>query len=277
MRPPSAEEALASQRQFAMRQGLDNVGLAIDGTHVPWQPSDAEWAEEFHNYKGWYSVLCVAIVNSFYMFVDAEVGHPGRSGDNTVTKASCFMAAIKKDPVKWLGPNGFIVSDGAFSQDDIVMTPYPLGEGMTMRKRYFNFCFSSTRIFVEQVFGIWKMRWRVLLKEIDVKKRCYVSSIIMATMVLHNICCVYGLGEYEAHRGDDTDAIDVVKDFMSKYDHSRCRTCASKGTFHCVHVNRAVHSSRQTEMSKRRDELCDKVWQDYYNDNGRYPTLPACY
>eukprot|EP00965_Chrysotila_dentata_P204948 6182654-Pleurochrysis_carterae.AAC.1 len=29
------------------------------------------------------SLLVVALVNSFYMFVDASVGYPGRAGDNT--------------------------------------------------------------------------------------------------------------------------------------------------------------------------------------------------
>jgi hypothetical protein len=47
--------------------------------------------EEFHNYnKGWYNVLCVAAVNSLYMFVDAEVGHPGRASDSHVTAISAF-------------------------------------------------------------------------------------------------------------------------------------------------------------------------------------------
>ena len=51
MHPPTPEEVALSQSRFARRRGILDVGLAIDGTHVPWKPDDGQWTEEFHNYK----------------------------------------------------------------------------------------------------------------------------------------------------------------------------------------------------------------------------------
>ena len=70
----------------------------------PWQstesrpvywPDDKDTAIDYRNYKGWTSILAVAFVNSFHLFVDAAVGAPGRSGDNTVLKDCWLMKAIK--------------------------------------------------------------------------------------------------------------------------------------------------------------------------------------
>eukprot|EP00873_Tetraselmis_striata_P041741 jgi/Tetstr1/462005/TSEL_007076.t1 len=169
MRPPTAMESQQSQRVFATRLHMGNIGLAVDGTHIPWQPDCHEWMDEFRNYEGWYSILVVALVNGLGMFVDVEIGHTGRSSDSTVTYHSTFMQEILADREKWLGsPDGLLISDGAFSMGRVVLTPYPMPHGggvLEEYQRWFNFCFSSTRIVVEQVFGIWKSTWRMLLKE----------------------------------------------------------------------------------------------------------------
>jgi len=38
MRKPTPEETVEVQRLFSTRRGLLNIGGAVDGTHVPWQP-----------------------------------------------------------------------------------------------------------------------------------------------------------------------------------------------------------------------------------------------
>jgi hypothetical protein len=275
LRPPTAEEAALVNERFADRRGLGDVGLALDGTHVPWQPEDKAWKQEFHNYKGWYSVLCVFVVNSYYMFVSGEVGHPGRSGDSTVTKNSWFMEEIRKDPVKWLGKeNGLIVSDGGLGMDDLIITPYPL-EGLTQKQRYFNFCLSSTRIYVEQVFGMWKMRWRVLMRETEVK-RSRLNFIIWATVILHNICCVYGLTFVPT-----AEDVEEVLRFMKQYAHTRCKDCVSNNRIHCVHRVRTTRArtavGSQLSMLERRDKLCDQLWHEYFLKHGRYPVMSTTF
>jgi hypothetical protein len=124
MRAPRPEGAVESQKRFAMRRGILNVGLAIDGTHVPWTPDDADWMEEFHSYKGWYNVLYVVVDYSFYMFADAGVGHPGRASDSHVTAVSALWEDIQANEEQRLVPNGIMISDGALGMSEIVLTPY---------------------------------------------------------------------------------------------------------------------------------------------------------
>jgi len=50
---------------------------------------------------------------------------------------------------------------GASDGDSVFLNPYH--NPSDPDKLYFNFCHSSTRFFVEQVFGIWKSRFRFLL------------------------------------------------------------------------------------------------------------------
>jgi len=52
---PTPEQVRKVEERFACRRGIRNVGGAVDGTHVPWQPDCEHYMEDFHNYKGWYS------------------------------------------------------------------------------------------------------------------------------------------------------------------------------------------------------------------------------
>eukprot|EP00965_Chrysotila_dentata_P230970 6198079-Pleurochrysis_carterae.AAC.2 len=110
--PPDAERLADVRAQFASRRGLQNVAMACDGTHVPFNPDKTYNKNDFRNYKGWYSLLVVAFVDSFHLFIDADVGYAGRSGDNTVLKLSWLMKRIQEDPEAWLGEDGVIVGDG---------------------------------------------------------------------------------------------------------------------------------------------------------------------
>eukprot|EP00951_Prasinocladus_malaysianus_P037107 scaffold395992_cov48-Prasinocladus_malaysianus.AAC.2 len=277
MHPPTQAECLKSQERFADRKGILNVGLAVDGTHVPYRPDNKFWKNEFRNYKGWHSVLCVMVVNSFYMFVDAEVGHPGRCSDATVTEESAFWEDIKADFEAWLGPMGMLISDGAIGLSDIVLTPYPRSAGMTEKRRWFNFCHSSTRIYVEQIFGMWKNRWRINMFESKVH-RSFLSLMIYATLILHNICCIYNLGSYKG--GPDEIDASMVQKYMEAYPHDRCSQCRKNASLHCSHRNRSAAnswaevSSEAASMRQRRDEIADKLWDAYFATHGKYPVAP---
>ena len=259
MRKPTQAELVEVQDRFCLRRGMGNVGAAVDGTHVPWQPDLEEYMEDYHNYKGWYSILCVACVNSFYMFVDAEVGRPGRMSDSTATQLSYFYNEMLKDSDSWLGPDGLLLSDGACGIGDFIMTPYP-GTQLTNKQQYFNFCLSSTRMFVEQTFGMWKSRWRVLIKE-QVVSHETMSLMIYATMILHNVCMVHGNGwgiDYMTDGGLD------LLEFMQNYPWPRCQKCKDDEVLHCTHKNYArtvdVRSRAGRAMERRREEMANKLW-----------------
>jgi hypothetical protein len=186
MRKPTDAERELVRRQFALRRGITNVDLAVDGTHVPWRPDNALHAEDYHNYKGWHSLNVMAFVNSYFCFVDAEVGYPGRANDAAILDHSALIHAVREDPSSWLGPNGVILGDGGCGGVcEHIMPPYD--NPSTNQQRYFNFCLSSTRFFIEQTFGMWKNRWRVVCKKMLCTHRV-ACLMICATMVLHNMC-----------------------------------------------------------------------------------------
>ena len=149
--PMRAQDLEAVQGQFAARRGLHRVALACDGTHLPFQPHSKKIAMDYRNFKGWYSILAVAFVDSFYRFFDIDVGYPGRAGDNTVLQHNWLLKAMQADRTKWLGEGGVILGDsGASDSGKLFMNPY---HAPTDPERlWFNFCHSSTRFFVEQAY-----------------------------------------------------------------------------------------------------------------------------
>ena len=187
-KPFSKDERDAVQGEFASRRGLPNVTLACDGTHTPFKPPNKKVALDYRNYKGWYSLLTVAFCDSFYRFFDIDVGYPGRAGDNTVLSRNWLMAKISADKDKWLGPGGVVLGDsGASDGDEFFLNPY---HAPTDPDRcWFNFCHSSTRFYIEQVFGIWKSRFRFLLHPCNTKHKLTVK-MIYASAILHNFLIV---------------------------------------------------------------------------------------
>jgi hypothetical protein len=53
-------------------------------------------ANDFKNYKGWYSISNLAFVTGHYTFADFEVGYAGRTGDVSILRASDFYRRLKQ-------------------------------------------------------------------------------------------------------------------------------------------------------------------------------------
>ena len=54
------DQLVRVRAMFASRRGIIGAAMALDGTHVPWVPSAAATREDYHNYKGWYSMILPA-------------------------------------------------------------------------------------------------------------------------------------------------------------------------------------------------------------------------
>ena len=76
--------------RFHARHGFPKVAGCIDGTHIPYKPNNGEFEADYKNYKQWTSLLCIAFVNSYHLFVDIDVGWPGRWHDKTCSDNSYF-------------------------------------------------------------------------------------------------------------------------------------------------------------------------------------------
>ena len=222
---------------------------------------------EYCNYKGWTSILAVAFVDSYYRFFDVDVGFPGRAGDNTVLRNNWLMKAVGEDRDRWLGPGGVILGDsGAGDGGNVFLNPYHTPTAEQVEKLWFNFCHSSTRFFVEQVFGIYKSRFRCLLAPLNVNHRCSVK-IIYATAILHNYFIVHSR---------DIVAVDEDKEpawttFFKEFASHRCPTCVRDKKLHCVHQASYRNGGAQQKQAREkgsefRDALCSELWGRVVND-----------
>ena len=64
-------------------------------------------------------------------------------------------------------------------------------DGLSREEYHWNFVQSSTRMCVEQAFGMLKGRWRILLKMMDVHLK-NVPDLVSMCLVLHNMCIIFG-------------------------------------------------------------------------------------
>ena len=262
-KPFTEEDRAAIQGQFASRRGLPNVTLACDGSHIPFKPPNKRVALDYRNYKGWFSILVVAFVDSYYRFFDLDVGYPGRAGDNTVLSRNWFMRALSQDSSKWLGPNGVVLGDsGASDGDEFFLNPY---HNPTDADRcWFNFCHSSTRFFIEQTFGIWKSRFRFLLQPCNTKHKL-TNLMIYASAILHNFCIVHGRDPSLVSIGMEEP--ESWPNFFRQYCAMLCPTCKNEKKKHCVHQASYRNNTLQQALAREkpsefRDRMCKELWHE---------------
>jgi hypothetical protein len=260
--PPSAEKVQAIRKEFAARRGVPNVAMATDGTHVPFRPDNEATAIDYRNYKGWTSILAVAFVTSFFTFVDADVGAAGRSGDNTVLSDSWLMKQIAADREAWLGPNGVIAADGGASDgSELLLNPYR--SPTDADAKYYNFCHSSTRFFVEETFGRWKNRFRFLLKQGDYTHK-ELTRMIYASMILHNACTIHKDDAVEFDVGSDEE----WQTFFTEFGSHRCPSCKAGGKAHCAHDaknrNPGPWAAVKGAAHEQREQIKRMLWRRDY-------------
>ncbi|XP_071958337.1 uncharacterized protein [Antedon mediterranea] len=193
---PSGERLTATINGFERRRFPQCAG-AIDGTHVPILAPSKNPAD-YHNRKGWHSVIMQAVVDHNFCFTDVNIGWPGRTHDARVLANSNIFSLAEDRQNGHLFPmenstviNGvevpvFLIGDAAYPLKKWLMKPYT-NHALTADQRRFNTRLSSARMVVENAFGRLKGRWRILLKRNDVNIS-FVSDVVASCSVLHNIC-----------------------------------------------------------------------------------------
>ncbi len=170
---------------------------AIDGCHIPIE-SPARSGSSYRNRKGWHSIILSAVVDHNRRFVLVDIGMPGRNHDAHVYRSSKmygiakghFGVATRSKFIRKGGVRGiikpYIIGDPAYPISPSLMKAYP-GVGLSLRDEYFNFKLSSSRMCVEQAFGIYKSRWRLFRSPSKGTLEAHVAAM-SAACVLHNIC-----------------------------------------------------------------------------------------
>lgn len=191
--PDTAEEWEDIAASFETKWNYPACLGALDGKHIAIKQPDNS-GSEFFNYKHFFSVLLLALVDANYKFVFVDVGAPGRAGDAGVYAESALKKALDADTLNLPearmvhGMPGklehHIIGDDAFPLSTRVMKPHPHRK-LDKPRRIFNYRFSRARRVVENAFGILANRFRVFLTTINLSPD-KVVQLVLAACCLHN-------------------------------------------------------------------------------------------
>ena len=189
--PNTTDEWLAIASDFETKWNYPCCIGAIDGKHFALQQPNKS-GSEFFNYKHFFSVLLLSVVDANYKFVYVDVGSAGRAGDAGVFSSSTLKDALDKKSLnlpaaRFLGEDPIhyhLIGDDAFPMSVSLFKPYPY-KNMEKEKRIFNYRLSRARRVVENAFGILANRFRVFHTKINVGPE-KVTDMILAACCLHN-------------------------------------------------------------------------------------------
>ena len=117
------------------------------------------------------------------MFKDVFFGWPGRAHDAFIWQNSPIGKALESGNLK-LPFDGHILGDSAYPLLPYLITPYRDNGFLTDNHRKFNYIHSTTRVCIEQAFGILKGKFRILNHlKVSLPNAKYV---VMSCIILHN-------------------------------------------------------------------------------------------
>lgn len=189
---PAAWKRVAED--FAGFWDFHHVIGALDGKHIAIQPPPNSGSYYF-NYKGYHSIVLLALVDAQCKFMYTDVGANGSCSDAGVFEACHLRHAMEnfsaglpeREPLP--GDNHpvpyFIVGDNAFPMRQWLQKPHP-HRGMTEAERNYNYRLSRARRVVENAFGMLANRFRVFLTTINIQPKS-VEKAVLASCILHNI------------------------------------------------------------------------------------------
>lgn len=145
-------------------------------------------AGSYFNYKKFYSIVLLAVVDAQKRFIVIDVGSMGRFSDGGILNDSVFGRKLDNNeldlPMDYR-PYVFI-GDQAFALRKNLLRHYTTSTTIeNQEKRHFNYRLCRARNVVENAFGILSSRWRVYRRPFECKLQL-VDKVIKATCILHN-------------------------------------------------------------------------------------------
>lgn len=166
---------------------------ALDGKHVGIR-RPAKSGSMYYNYKGFYSIVLMALVNAKKEFIMIDVGAKGRISDGGVLFYTKFWEMYQQNNLNLPEPSALpntrqkfpyvFISDEAFALGPNLMKPY--AQNVLNEDRYiFNKRLSIARSVVECAFGILNAKFGVFQKDIPFEPEI-ASLVVRACCYLHN-------------------------------------------------------------------------------------------
>ena len=193
--PETEEQWITVAQGFERRWNFPNCIGAIDGKHIRLR-NPSHGGSHFFNYKRFYSMVLLAVVDSEYRFMYIDVGAIGSESDAGIFGQTRLRELVEKklahipEPKPLPGTENtlcdyFFVGDDAFPLRHYLMKPFP-SRALSHKERLFNYRLSRARRTVENAFGILANRFRVFHSSICLQPQ-NVETVIIAGCVLHNM------------------------------------------------------------------------------------------
>ncbi|XP_018358169.1 PREDICTED: putative nuclease HARBI1 [Trachymyrmex cornetzi] len=148
----------------------------------------------YYNYKGFYSIVLMAVVSASYRFMLVDIGAQGHHSNGGIFLNSTIGQMFHQDeldvPMPSVCSTGrppfpyMLVADEAFQLNKFTLRPYP-GRNITEEQKIFNYRLSRARRVVENAFGIMVAKFRILQKPLTTSVETS-EKIVKAIIVLHN-------------------------------------------------------------------------------------------
>lgn len=195
MADKSEEDWKEIARKFYLRTNFPNCIGAIDGKHIRLQ-KPINSGSLFFNYKGFFSIVLLALVDADYCFTVINVGSYGANTDSNIFKNSVFGEKLHANAFNIPTPQTLpgdddgtpmpfvIVGDEAFALSQHIVRPYPR-KNLSVKERVCNYRICRARRMVECTFGILANKWRIFHRPLDVETML-ADNIVKSCCVLHN-------------------------------------------------------------------------------------------
>ncbi|XP_018431177.1 PREDICTED: putative nuclease HARBI1 [Nanorana parkeri] len=198
--PATSEDWHFMSSQFEELWNFPNCGGAIDGRHVRINPPHHS-GSMYYNYKGFFSIVVMAIVNANCEFIMVDVGKNGKFSDGAVIEQTHFYEKLKEKQLKLPdstetkeGLNFVFVTDEAFALDDHILRPYSQ-KAPTRPQKIFNYRLARARRVAENAFGLLSNRFRIFRTTINLSPH-KIELVVMACCLLHNFLRRCNADEY---------------------------------------------------------------------------------
>lgn len=184
-------EALQNHMDFPFAFG------AIDGCHLRLQCPIGETArKDYYNFKHFYSIILMGIVDGTGRFLWACAGMPGNCHDSTLLQSTSIWSRLKTlceistQRIGELDVPGMILADNAFPFRPYIMKRFSQAR-TTPEQQRFNKRHASSRVIIENTFGMLKMRFRELFRGSESQPN-NLKYGALAAVTIHNIMLAQG-------------------------------------------------------------------------------------
>ena len=181
------------EENFRTRWNVPHTVRAIDRKHIATKKPKKS-GSNYYNYKGFFSLVLLALVFAEYRFLWIDCGSGHSCSDAKIFNRSDLREKIKDgslglplpEPLGEGDPDlhYLLLGDDAFALMQWMVKPYSRRQ-LTREQRIANYRISRDRHMVENDFGILVSQFRVLLETMEQRPRI-VRDIVFMCVVLHN-------------------------------------------------------------------------------------------